>query len=105
MYHGTSTDFFLGFSMLGILILGPLVLAVINLVLAWKLKLVRQVWYSCFNLIVAGSFPFLLLATNQFEWPQLLKLILQITAFGIPLQLVYLLVRLRMRRKHAVDAA
>ena len=104
MYHGTATDFFAGVLLLGALLIGPLALAVINLVLSLKLRGAQQIGYSCFNVVVAGCFPFLVIYTNQFEWPRLLVVILKLTAFGIPIHLAYLLIRLRIRRRQAADA-
>lgn len=105
MYHGTAVDFFLGALGLGLLFLGPLAVTVVNVVLSCKLRLVRQIWYSCFNLVVAGVFTYLVIATDQSRWPHAISFIVKIAAFGVFIQLAYLLVRMRMRRKAAVDAA
>jgi hypothetical protein len=67
--------------------------------------LVRQIWYSCFNLVVAAVFTYLVIATDQAKWPHAISFIVKITAFGVLMQLAYLLVRMRMRRRAAVDAA
>jgi hypothetical protein len=104
MYHGSAVDFFLGFLALALVFLAPLAVTVVNLVLSCKLKLVRQIWYSCFNVVVAGVFTYLVIATDQSKWPHGISFIANIAAFGVLLQLAYLLVRLRMR-KGSVDAA